>query len=134
MTSYGPDEWFWAMFEPTWTWPNFSFDQLFMWIGANNDQIWLPLGYASDSEQQFEPTPTWPNFTFGQLFMGIGANNDQMWLPVDQKSDSELCLNWLQLDLISLLGNFYVNWENNDQIWLTRGYIVILNNVQADSN
>ena len=22
MTSYGLDEWFWAMFEPTWTWPN----------------------------------------------------------------------------------------------------------------
>ena len=38
MTSYGPDEWFWAMFEPTWTWPNFTFGQLFMWIGANNDK------------------------------------------------------------------------------------------------
>ena len=22
---YGLDEWFWAMFEPTWTWPNFTF-------------------------------------------------------------------------------------------------------------
>ena len=42
--SYGLDEWFWAMFEPTWTWPNFTFGQLFMWIGANNDQIWLPMG------------------------------------------------------------------------------------------
>ena len=44
MTSYGLDEWFWAMFEPTWTWPNFTFGKLFMWIGANNDQIWLPMG------------------------------------------------------------------------------------------
>ena len=26
------------------TWPNFTFGQLFMWIGANNDQIWLPMG------------------------------------------------------------------------------------------
>ena len=24
------------MFEPTWTWPNLTFGQLFMWIGANN--------------------------------------------------------------------------------------------------
>ena len=37
MTSYGLDEWFWAMFEPTWTWPNFTFDQLFMRIEANSD-------------------------------------------------------------------------------------------------
>ena len=28
--SYGLDEWFRAMFEPTWTWPNFTFGQLFM--------------------------------------------------------------------------------------------------------
>ena len=31
------------------TW--FHFGQLFMWIGANNDQIWLFMGYTSDSEQ-----------------------------------------------------------------------------------
>ena len=37
MTSYRLDEWFWAMFEPTWIWPNFTFGQLFMWIGANSD-------------------------------------------------------------------------------------------------
>ena len=51
MTSHGLDEWFRAMFEPTWTWPNFMFGQLFIWIGANNGQIWLPIGYMSDSEQ-----------------------------------------------------------------------------------
>ena len=51
MTSYGLDEWFRAMFEPTWTWPNFMFGQLFMWIGANYGQIWLHIGYMSDSEQ-----------------------------------------------------------------------------------
>ena len=33
------------------TWPNFTFSQLFMWIGANNNQIWFPMGYMSDSEQ-----------------------------------------------------------------------------------
>ena len=41
---YRLDGWFWAMFEPTPTWPNFDFGQLFMWIGANNDQIWLSGG------------------------------------------------------------------------------------------
>ena len=49
MTSYGLNEWFWAMFKPTWIWPNFTFGQFLMWIGANNDQIWLPM--MSDSEQ-----------------------------------------------------------------------------------
>ena len=51
MTSYELDEWFRAMFEPTWTWPNFTFGQLFMWIWTNNGQIWLPMDYMSDSEQ-----------------------------------------------------------------------------------
>ena len=37
MTSYGLDQWFWAMFEPTWTWPNFTFGQHFMLIEANSD-------------------------------------------------------------------------------------------------
>ena len=47
MTSYGLDEWFWAMFEPTWTWLNFTFGQLFMWIGVDN------LGGS------FEKIPMW---------------------------------------------------------------------------
>ena len=37
MTSYRLDEWFVAMFEPTPTWPDYTFGQLFMWIGANSD-------------------------------------------------------------------------------------------------
>ena len=44
MTCYGLDEWLWAMLEPTLTSPNFTFGQLFIRIGANNDQIWLPMG------------------------------------------------------------------------------------------
>ena len=40
-----------AMFEPTPTWPNFYFGQLFIWIEANNDQICLPRGEISDLEQ-----------------------------------------------------------------------------------
>ena len=76
ITSYWLDEWFWAMFELTWTWPNFTFSQLFMWIGANNYQIWLPMAYMSGFWAKFELSPPWPNFTFGQLCMWIGGNND----------------------------------------------------------
>ena len=39
------------MFKPTPTWSNFDFDKLFIWIGANNDQIWLRRGYMNDFEQ-----------------------------------------------------------------------------------
>ena len=42
ITSQRLNEWFWAMFEPTPTWPDFTFGQLFIWIGTNNDQILLP--------------------------------------------------------------------------------------------
>ena len=45
------DEWFWAMFEPTPTLSNFDFGQLSMWIGANNNQIWLPRGLKSDFDK-----------------------------------------------------------------------------------
>ena len=76
MTSYGLDEWFWAMFEPTWTWPNFTFGQF--------SCEWPDMtSYGLDEWfwAMFEPTWTWPNFTIGQLFMWIGANNDQIGLP-----------------------------------------------------
>ena len=66
MTSYGLDEWFWAMFEPTWTWPNFTFGQLFMWNEANDDQI-IKTSYGLYEQfwAMFEPTSTLPNFNFG---------------------------------------------------------------------
>ena len=74
MTSYGlVDEWFWAMFEPTWTLPKLTFGQLFIWIGPNNDQIWLHMGQMSDYEQCSNQLKT--NFDFGQLFIWIGAKN-----------------------------------------------------------
>ena len=44
MTSYGLKKWFWAIFEPTWTWPNLTFGQLFTWVGTNNDHIWPIAG------------------------------------------------------------------------------------------
>ena len=86
------DEWFWAMFKPTPIWPNFDFGQLFMWIGANNDLIWLPRCLMNDFEQKFEPTPIWSDFTFGQLFIWIWVSNDQIWLPRAHMSEFEQCL------------------------------------------
>ena len=32
------------------TLPNLTFGRLFMWNGANNEQVWLPMGQMSDSE------------------------------------------------------------------------------------
>ena len=88
------------------TWPTFNFGQLFIWIGASNDQLLLPMGYMSDSEQCSNRLELDLIFTFGQLFMWIGANNDQTWLSMGYASDSEQCSNRLELDLISLLVNF----------------------------
>ena len=48
MTSYVLDEWFWSMFEPTPTWPNFVFGQLFVWIVANNDFLEAKLVISSN--------------------------------------------------------------------------------------
>ena len=106
MTCYGLDEWFWAMFEPTWTLPNFTFGQLFMWIGDNNDQIWLPMGYMSDSEPcsnrlELDLISLLVNFSYelGQIM----ARFDFLWPGWvnlnNVQTDS-------QLDLISILVNF----------------------------
>ena len=97
----GLDEWFWVMFEPTPTWFNFDFGQLFMWIGANKTRLRIEAWFW----EMFEPTPTRPEFTFGQLVRWIGANNGQICLPRGEMSDFEQCSNRLQLDL--LLVNFW---------------------------
>ena len=36
----GLDEWFWAMFKPIPTWPNFDFGKLFIWFGENRWIFW----------------------------------------------------------------------------------------------
>ena len=42
MTRYYFLEWFLAIFNPTPTWPNFTFGKLFMWIETHKDKIGLP--------------------------------------------------------------------------------------------
>ena len=71
------------MFEPTWTWPNFTFGQLCMWIGANYDQIWFPM------DQTCESGWTYSNFL---------CEMRQIMNSRDYTSDSEQCS--YQLDVI----------------------------------
>ena len=114
LTFWRLDEWLlWAMFEPTPTWPDFTFDQLFIWIGQIMTRYdflearWVIL---------FDLTPTWPDYTFSyhfisigafsQLCISIGASNDKIWFPGIWMSDFEQCSNRLHLNLISLLVNF----------------------------
>ena len=61
MTSYSLDELFWPMCEPNWTWLDFMFGQLFIWIGENNDQI---CSWSLDEWfwSMFEPTLTFGIF------------------------------------------------------------------------
>ena len=106
MTCYGLDDWFWAMFELTWTWPNFTFGQLFMWIGANNDQIWLPMGKMSDSEQ----CSNWLELDLISLLVNFSYELGQIMVRFDFIWPRWVNLNNAQtdsqLDLISILVNF----------------------------
>ena len=55
------DLWCWMIFKGSnweiWKWIlsniwiNFTFGKLFTWTGKNNGNMWLPIGYTSDSEQ-----------------------------------------------------------------------------------
>ena len=133
MTSYGLDEWFWATFEPAWTLPNFSFGQLFMWIGANNDQIWLPMCYTSDSEQssnrlELDLISLLVNFAceLGQIM----TRHDFLWARWVILSNVRT-----DLDLFSLLVNCSCElgqiMTRYDFLWARW---VILSNVRTDLN
>ena len=62
MTSYRLNKRFWAMFELTPTWPNFTFDELFTWIGIYNDHIWLLFA------KQAILSNVWTDFNLIQFF------------------------------------------------------------------
>ena len=80
MTCYQLNKWFWAMFESTLTWPNFSFGQLltesthimttydFLSCNGLNNLCWA----------MFYLILTLYIFTFGQLFTLIGTYNDDI--------------------------------------------------------
>ena len=137
-------------FEPTWTWPNFTFGPLFMWIGENNDHIWLPMVYMSDSEQcsnrlelylisllvtyscELGQIMTRYDFLWARWVARTWPNFTfgQLFMWIGANNDqiwlhmgnSEQCSNRLELDLISLLVNFSCELgANNDQIWLPMG-------------
>ena len=84
--------------QTTWTWHNFTFGQLFMLIGANNDQIWLPVNWIFQwFWAMFETTWTWLISIFGYFSCALGQIGEF-------SSDSEQCSKLL--DLISIFGYF----------------------------
>ena len=99
-----------------WTWHNFTFGQLCMWIGENYSYGWM-----SDSEQW--STWTFLNFTFGQFLMWIGANNDQIWLPMDKTSDSGLIASTFLCETRQIMPRYDFLLHRH----------VILSNVRTDS-
>ena len=87
--------------------PNFTFGQLFMWIGANNDQIWLPMCYMSDSEQclnrlELELISRLVNFSceLGQIMTRYDFLWDRWVILSNVRTNLNLFHFWL---------NFYVN-------------------------
>ena len=119
----GLNEWFWAMFEPTPIWPDFTFGQLCIWVWANNYPIWLLGGQMSDFEQCLNPLQLYiTNLDFGQLFMWIGANNDQIRLP---RGLNEWF--WAMFEPTPIWPDFTFGqlciwvWANNYPIWLLGG-------------
>ena len=77
------------------TLPNFTFGKLFMWIEANNEQIWLPMGYMSDSEL----CSNWIQLDLNLILVNFSCELGQIVNKYEQWS------NQLQLYLISLLVN-----------------------------
>ena len=110
--------------EPTWIWPNFTFGQFLMWIGANNDQIWLPMGQMSDSEQfsnrfELDLISLLVNFS-----CELGQIRTIYDFPMGWMSDSEQCLEptWAWPNFT--FGQLFMWIEaNNGHIWLPIGYM-----------
>ena len=86
--------------------PNFTFGQLFMWTGANNDQIWLPMGKMSD----FEPCSNRLELDLISLLVNLSYELGQIMAIFDFLWPRWVNLNNVQtdsqLDLISILVNF----------------------------
>ena len=104
MTSYGKEEqWFWAMFEPIPTWPNFNLGQIFMWTGVNNYQIWLPKGSKNDFEQCLNRLPTnviFANFSYELDMIMIRYDFLEARWVINVRTDTEL-------DMMSPFCQFY---------------------------
>ena len=132
-----------AMFETNPTWPNFDFDQLFMWIRANNEQIWFPRGQKSDFEQCLNRLLV--NFlsismTRKQIINGgdirpKGLLSYELGQNIYFLEARWVILKQLKLYLIALLVNFSCELEHIMIIYvfLCAGWL-ILSNVWTDSN
>ena len=111
---------------------NFSFGQLFMWIWANNDLIWLPMGLVSDSEQCSNGLISLlVNFSYkvGQI------GTDDLPISVLVNFSCEFGQIMTRYDCLwawwAILSNVRTDWchfwstshINSDQIWLSTGSI-----------
>ena len=69
MTRYDIMEARWVILSNVWTDSNVIFGQYFIWIGYNNDQIWLPRRYSCDFEKCLNRLVLEQiNYTFGKLY------------------------------------------------------------------
>ena len=111
------------MFEPTPTLCNFDFGPLCMWIGANNDQIWLPRGLKSDFEKCSNRLQLDPSSLLVNLLDVLG----QILAIYDFLEAIRVIL--AMFEPTPTWPNFYLGqlfiWieANNDQICLPRGEI-----------
>ena len=117
--------WFWAMFEPTPTWPNFTLGSTFhMQIITKYDFLWARWMILGN---------VWTDF-----FVNFSCKlwqNYHIRLPMGYTSDSEQCSNCHQLYLILILFNFSCELRPiRTRYDLIEAIRAILNNVQTDSN
>ena len=120
------------------------FGQLFMWIGADNDHIWLSMGYMSDSVRtnsnflcELRQIMTRYDFILSRrmilsnvrtdsqlnliLLVNVSCELGQIMTRYDlllaRARDSEQCSNRLQLELILILVNFIWIGANGCIFW-----------------
>ena len=71
MTAYGLNEWFWAMSEPTPTWPNLNFGK----YSCKFEQMMIRYDFLCAKWvilSMFELTPTWPYCPFVNFSYELG--------------------------------------------------------------
>ena len=85
---------------------------VFMWIGANNNQIWLPRSQNSEFEQcsnRLQLDLIWYIFLYARFVV------------------------WFAIDLLLLLVNIWFS-ANNYQVWLLEARWMIFSNIRTDLN
>ena len=100
---------------------------VYMWIGANNDQIWLPRSQNSEFEQ-----------CSNRLQLDLILLLVNFWYELGKLMTRYVFLDarfviWLAIDLLLLLDNICFS-ANNDQRWLLGARWMIFSNIRTDFN